>query len=416
MADPKHLAKLKESVSAWNKWRLDGGESLVQADLSGASLRGASLGVAFLYEANLREADLGRADLNGADLSGANLNGADLRGASLNGADLRGASLNGAKLSGAKLSGAKLKGAKLKGANLQGAFLPQAILTGCDLTSADLTNAEVWEADFGGAILDGAKLCQVEATRARFNRASLSGANVSGMNVSDAHLDLAVGGAPIPPDTIRLGDTVLHRQEAAMVFQGYTPRTGLVLFFALALDATDQFLINGIIAAFNQRGLKCRIADVVNRDDLMGAAVRIVADRFDDLMTIAATIQSRVQQKERDNRPSGIEHSPALVCAFSAELGTLLAAQMLPRLEELIGQKLSDLSIWAPSEEAKEWLQAQGDEHLKQQAGELFDTPGRKLSRLPGTLLTDWAGKYLGKETTAEAKKLLGKNRLGPLP
>ncbi len=46
MANPEHLAKLKEGVEAWNKWRKDNPEikrDLTEADLGYASLTGAGL-------------------------------------------------------------------------------------------------------------------------------------------------------------------------------------------------------------------------------------------------------------------------------------------------------------------------------------------------------------------------------------
>ncbi|CAN0566844.1 unnamed protein product, partial [Laminaria digitata] len=50
MANEKHLAKLKEGVEVWNKWRRE--NYTIRADLSGADLR----------EVNLEEADLGNVD------------------------------------------------------------------------------------------------------------------------------------------------------------------------------------------------------------------------------------------------------------------------------------------------------------------------------------------------------------------
>jgi uncharacterized protein YjbI with pentapeptide repeats len=45
MANPEHLAKLKEGVEAWNKWRKDNPEikrDLTEADLAEANLEGAN--------------------------------------------------------------------------------------------------------------------------------------------------------------------------------------------------------------------------------------------------------------------------------------------------------------------------------------------------------------------------------------
>lgn len=66
MANPEHLAKLKEGVAAWNEWREQNPD--IRPDLSAADLS----------SANLYAADLSSADLRGANLSWANLRGANL--------------------------------------------------------------------------------------------------------------------------------------------------------------------------------------------------------------------------------------------------------------------------------------------------------------------------------------------------
>ncbi len=76
MANPEHVAKLKEGVEVWNAWRKAHPQE----------------------RPDLREANLRGADLEGADLEGADLEGADLSGADLSGADLSGASLSSDQL------------------------------------------------------------------------------------------------------------------------------------------------------------------------------------------------------------------------------------------------------------------------------------------------------------------------------
>lgn len=72
------------------------GDSLIEADLSGAGLSDAFLSEAVLHGANLSKATLSGANLKWADLSGANLSRAALNEANLNGADLSGADLTDA--------------------------------------------------------------------------------------------------------------------------------------------------------------------------------------------------------------------------------------------------------------------------------------------------------------------------------
>ncbi len=104
MANPEHLAKLKEGVEVWNAWR----KKYVNEYI----------------------------DLRGANLSRANLNGARFDLVDLSGADLSQAFLNGTILTRANLSQANLVQAQLAGANLGGAILNEADLTGANLTVA----------------------------------------------------------------------------------------------------------------------------------------------------------------------------------------------------------------------------------------------------------------------------------------
>lgn len=86
MADPDHLAKIKEGVEVWNKWRDDNPE--ICPDLSEADFERANLMGADLVKANLIEADLSEANLRLTNLNEANLERADLSGVHLSGADL----------------------------------------------------------------------------------------------------------------------------------------------------------------------------------------------------------------------------------------------------------------------------------------------------------------------------------------
>jgi uncharacterized protein YjbI with pentapeptide repeats len=155
LANPEHLAKLKEGVEPWNQWRKQ--NPMLQPDLSGADLRnvdlcgailaqadlsGASLDDAMLVTANLGAAKFPMADLHGANLAMATLVGADLSMADLHGAGLVMANLTSANLSGANLTRAELAGAILVGTNLEGANL-----TGCSVYGVS-----VWNVKLGGAI------------------------------------------------------------------------------------------------------------------------------------------------------------------------------------------------------------------------------------------------------------------------
>jgi uncharacterized protein YjbI with pentapeptide repeats len=173
MANPEHLAILKQGVEQWNKWtneHYDVTPDLSRADLEKASLGWANLGGANLRGANLREAILTRANLGlGAKVDHGrpyirktDLGDSNLRGANLSRADLCETNLNGADLSRADLSGASLIMADLSGADLTGANP-----SGADLFGADLSDANLSEADLFGANLRGANLSGTHFTLAR---------------------------------------------------------------------------------------------------------------------------------------------------------------------------------------------------------------------------------------------------------
>ncbi len=145
MANPEHLAKLKEGVESWNQWRDQNPE--VEPDLQGADLNGAVLRRADLREANLRWAHLYRAYFDEGYLSGADLSKAYLTWAGLSGADLTCAYLHGANLSDANLSRANLYGA-----NLSQATLVDTSLEGANQTACNIYGISVWDVRLEGAI------------------------------------------------------------------------------------------------------------------------------------------------------------------------------------------------------------------------------------------------------------------------
>ena len=106
------IEKLQEILKNHKLW-IEGEETGIRANLSGANLSEANLSRADLSRADLSEANLSRADLSGANLSEANLSRADLIMANLRRADLSEANLSRADLSGANLSEANLSEANL---------------------------------------------------------------------------------------------------------------------------------------------------------------------------------------------------------------------------------------------------------------------------------------------------------------
>jgi uncharacterized protein YjbI with pentapeptide repeats len=188
LANPEHLAKLKEGVEAWNQWRdnLEAEPDLSGADLTGLDLRDYRLyhvnlsravleGVTFgranlsrtnfhraifshpaplwssvLREVNLSEVDLTRASLEGVDLTAGNLSGSclcrsDLSKSTLLFAHLEGTCLREAHMNGADLRGAHLQGADLRGASLQRVNLVQTNLAGANLTGCLVYGISAWD-------------------------------------------------------------------------------------------------------------------------------------------------------------------------------------------------------------------------------------------------------------------------------
>jgi hypothetical protein len=141
MANPEHLAKLKEGVAAWNRWRRE--NPAIQPELSGADLSLAKLQGAHLSGAYLSDTDLSMADLTWSYLSDTDLSMAGLNRADLNGANLSKTDLTRVDLSEANLSEAKLRYAELMAANLTGANLNLTDLTGARVGYTTFANVDL---------------------------------------------------------------------------------------------------------------------------------------------------------------------------------------------------------------------------------------------------------------------------------
>ena len=190
MANPEHLETLRRGVEAWNRWRRESPETIV--NLIGADLEGSQLvdvdferksrsevkteepchifgqagvrrtfeslesGYVDLSNANLQSAQLYRARCQGAKLRDANLKKADLRYANFYEADLRNADLSQAKLNPAFLGDADLRGAILSGANL----------TSAEVIGTNLSGAQVNQSNFARTKFEETILADVDLTLA----------------------------------------------------------------------------------------------------------------------------------------------------------------------------------------------------------------------------------------------------------
>jgi uncharacterized protein YjbI with pentapeptide repeats len=254
MANPEHLATLKEGVESWNLWRK--GNLGIRPDLKEMHSHGVDLKEANLSQANLWKANLGWGELSGADLSGSNLCYADLGTASLNGANLCGAHLSSARLARANFSGADLSGADLSradigeadltGADLSGAILDRAMLIGANLTRANLHGAHLFAAslvrsNLSGADLRGADLREVTLVETNLEGANLTACSVYGISAWNIKLEGAIqsnlvitpsGESAIQVDNLEVAQFVyllLNNKKIRSVIDTITSKVVLIL-------------------------------------------------------------------------------------------------------------------------------------------------------------------------------------------
>jgi uncharacterized protein YjbI with pentapeptide repeats len=141
MANPEHVAIVKQGPEAIRQWQTTQRAAFERLDLSQADLRGANLGQADLTKANLDRADLTRATLIGTNLTKANLTRANLQQADLSIANLQTATLREANLEQADLYAATLRTADLTQANLTEVNLTEANIQHANLRQANLAKA-----------------------------------------------------------------------------------------------------------------------------------------------------------------------------------------------------------------------------------------------------------------------------------
>ena len=163
MANPQHIAWLREGAEVWNRRRQ---EEPFTPDLSAEDI---SLALGGHDREDIREISV---HLRGVNLSGANLKQAILRDTDLTGAALLGTDLSRARLSGSDLSRATLAGSRLWQTNLRStkfidARLLRVELAHAILVGADLTGAQFYECNVNGAHLYSANLTGVDFVRSK---------------------------------------------------------------------------------------------------------------------------------------------------------------------------------------------------------------------------------------------------------
>jgi uncharacterized protein YjbI with pentapeptide repeats len=200
MADQEQLARLKQSVRGWNKWREEHPEiniDLTEADFRKNNLIGVNLGgVGFQIEGYSHyygmEMDGRRVKVNGANFDEANLWGANFALADLSGAHFGSSDLGGSNLVGAKFCSAKFFGADFRIANLTHAWLEEtdfrrSRFEGSILGDNDLSGAmgldEVWH---GGPSPIGTST--LERSKGKIPEKFLRGCGLSDWEIESAKL------------------------------------------------------------------------------------------------------------------------------------------------------------------------------------------------------------------------------------
>ncbi len=187
MANPEHLAILKQGVEVWGRWREENpnirpnlGETnldglfLEKANLSKTNLEKAQLNRAYLLEADFYQSNLRNAYLSGLILGEANFAEAELTRATLDSIDLSDANFNRANLTGAMLTNANLIQTSFISANLRWVDLDGAILENADLSHANLSETSLYSTNLCGAILQGTDLSYARVSRTVFGDIDMS--------------------------------------------------------------------------------------------------------------------------------------------------------------------------------------------------------------------------------------------------
>jgi uncharacterized protein YjbI with pentapeptide repeats len=150
MANPEHVAILKQGVEVWNRWRSE--NERLKPDLSQSKiLEGANLSGFNLAEVNLHKSNLYEAQISIADLTGANLSAADVRAAKMQGVSLVGADLNATNLSGAVIMDAMFGHVHIQ-VPYQIQYRPSTQMSATNFTQARIGGCSFLNVDLSGVL------------------------------------------------------------------------------------------------------------------------------------------------------------------------------------------------------------------------------------------------------------------------
>ncbi len=159
MANPQHIAWLKEGVPSWNARRQ---RKPFDPDLSSEDI---TMALGGHEREDIRQISV---HLRGIKLSGANLTDSTLRDTDLTSSSFLSADLTRAKLWGSNLTDARFVGGTARGAQFRSAKFVRTRFLHHDLTAAQFNGAELRETRFVQCVLDGAHLYNEDLSSADF--------------------------------------------------------------------------------------------------------------------------------------------------------------------------------------------------------------------------------------------------------
>lgn len=245
MANPKHLAKLREGAVAWNRWRQE--HPKVKPDVS--------------------KADLSSLDLNSADTGGANFVGANL---------------SGANLSSARLMFANFWSASLAGADLAKAWLHFASFSGANLSGANLTEAKAFGASFDHAGLETSNMSRIDLHATSFGDNDLS--TVKGLDCVEHSGPCSIGIDTIYRSKGNIPESFLRGCGVPDEFITYAKSlvANPIQFYScfISYSTKDQGFADRLYADLQNKGVRCWFAphDVQSGRKLheqIGEAIRL---------------------------------------------------------------------------------------------------------------------------------------------
>jgi uncharacterized protein YjbI with pentapeptide repeats len=283
MANPEHVAKLKEGVEKWNSW-IWAGNGLIVPDFRGLEL----------VNADLRWMDLEKADFTSANLLSADLFGANLRGASFVNAHLELTRIEQADLRGGILTDAHLERAIMSGSDLASATLTRALLLGASLNGVNFSGARLYDADFSKAQLDF-----TDFTSAGFWRTNLQDCICAWSNFSNVDLRQARNLASVQhrgPSTIGI-DTIYKSEgdipelflrgcgvpDAFIAFiQALISANHPIQFYScfISYSTRDQTFADRLYADLQAKGVRCWFAP----HDIVGG--RKIHEQIDQAISV----------------------------------------------------------------------------------------------------------------------------------